>query len=106
MSEFAYVANTGLWHREPFAGTVALFGDENYDRVRIEPKEVYERIGQCRPIWNQGFGAKVLRSRRLQPDAEKRTSSDFGLDPHESLPSPTTHGAVSRSSMTTLLRST
>lgn len=55
---------------------------------------------------DQGFGAKVLRSRRLQPDAEKRTSSDFGLDPRESLPSPTTHGAVSRSSMTTLLRST
>ena len=42
---------------------------------------MYERIGQCRPIWNQGFGAKVLRSRRLQPDVEKRTSSDLGLDP-------------------------
>lgn len=81
VAEYAYLANTGLWHREPFAGTVALFGDENYDRVRIGTEEVYERIGQCRPIWNQGFGAKVLRSRRLQPDAEKRTSFDLGLDP-------------------------
>ncbi|GAA1298342.1 hypothetical protein [Brachybacterium alimentarium] len=81
VSEYAYVANTGLWHREPLAGRIVLFGDEHYDRVRIGPEEVYERIGQCRPIWNQGFGAKVLRVRRLQPDAEKRTSADLGLDP-------------------------
>ena len=81
VSEYAYLANTGLWHREPIAGTVALFGDEHYDRVRIGPEDVYELIGQCRPIWNQGIGAKVLRSRRLQPDAEKRASFDLGLDP-------------------------
>lgn len=81
VSEYAYLANTGLWHREPIAGRIVLFGDEHYDRVRIGTEELYERIGQCRPIWNQGLGAKVLRSRRLQPDVEKRTSSDLGLDP-------------------------
>lgn len=80
VSEYAYVTNTGLWHREAIAGRIVLFGDEHYDRVRLEPEDVYERIGQCRPIWNQGFGAKVLRARRLQPDAEKRSSSDLGLD--------------------------
>lgn len=81
VSEYAYLANTGLWHREPDAGTIALFGNEHYDRTRLDPEDVYERIGQCRPIWNQGFGAKVLRARRLQPDAEKRSSADLGLDP-------------------------
>ncbi|MGP5717618.1 hypothetical protein ACTXO9_17205 [Brachybacterium tyrofermentans] len=80
VSEYAYVANTGLWHREAIAGRIVLSGDEHYDRVRLEPEDVYERIAQCRPIWNQGFGAKVLRARRLQPDAEKRSSSDLGLD--------------------------
>lgn len=81
VSEYAYLANTGLWHREPLAGRIVLFGDEHYDRARLEPEDVYERIGECRPIWNQGFAAKVLRARRLQPDAEKRTSADLGLDP-------------------------
>lgn len=81
VSEYAYVANTGLWHREPIAGSVVLVGHEHYDRVRIRPEDVYAHIGQCRPIWNQGFGAKVLRARRIQPDAQKRTSADLGLDP-------------------------
>src|SRR5699024_3664280 len=81
VSEYAYVANTGLWHREPLAGRIVLFGDEHYDRVRLEPEDVYVHIGQCRPIWNQGFGAKVLRAHHLQPNAEKRTSAELGLDP-------------------------
>lgn len=79
--DYAYVANTGLWHRNSHAGTIVLVGHENYSRTLLSVEEVYERLGQCRPIWNQGFSAEVLREHRLQPDHEKRTSADLGLDP-------------------------
>lgn len=79
--EYSYLANTGLWHLDPTAGTIVLFGDEHYDRVRLSTEEVHEHLSRCRPIWNQGLGAGLLRKLRLQPDAAKRTSANLGLDP-------------------------
>lgn len=74
-----YVANTKLWHRDPYFESLLVFNDSHWMIEPIDQAKAVTLVEATPRIDGRGHGAQVLREYRDQPAFEKATSAELGL---------------------------
>lgn len=82
---YAYLANTGLWHRS-HALEEDFFFDQDGTYTEVTPDQVTELLPAVARLDERGAGGRLVRRFKSQPYDDKRTSAALGLTTKEKRP--------------------
>lgn len=77
---YFYVANTKLWHHNPWLEVqLDTHDDDDWTATPVPAGEVADLIAGVRKIDGRGYSGEHLRDLKTQPLEDKRTSAEIGL---------------------------